>query len=410
MKRRQFIVRTASVLAPLAPLPFVGGCAPMSPATSDRTSPLAARPPCAEVARIDAQRDRIQGIYACTRPFRHAGPRVEVEPLGTKLIVHNYGHGGTGWSLSWGSSAQALALARTAAAGRGTLRSLAVVGCGPLGLTSALLAQEAGLSVRIYAKAIPPHVSSMGATGLWSPDSRFCDAPHQAGWVPRWNDMARTSFERYQQIARQPGRLVEWFHGYLLSDTPFDEAKRPAALHLGQDEKEPEYAQFKHAFRRPMVDLSSDENPFPKPHARYWNSLMFNITDYAGRLMSDFLANGGEIVMREFSDPRDFLSLPEDTVINATGYGAKALFNDGAVVPVRGQTVRLNPQSSIHYGLRADQFLVMPRTDGLVVQNMDETGNYDNSNDTRDRADAEAVVAKLQSFVAGMKCGRGARA
>jgi D-amino-acid oxidase len=36
------------------------------------------------------------------RPARHGGPRVEVEQRGSGRIVHAYGHGGAGMTLSWG--------------------------------------------------------------------------------------------------------------------------------------------------------------------------------------------------------------------------------------------------------------------------------------------------------------------
>ena len=53
---------------------------------------------------LRADIDRITAITVCTRPFRPEGPRLDVERLGDQTIVHNYGHGGSGWSLSWGSS------------------------------------------------------------------------------------------------------------------------------------------------------------------------------------------------------------------------------------------------------------------------------------------------------------------
>ena len=32
--------------------------------------------------------------------FREGGPRVEAERAGGKLLLHNYGHGGGGWTLA----------------------------------------------------------------------------------------------------------------------------------------------------------------------------------------------------------------------------------------------------------------------------------------------------------------------
>jgi D-amino-acid oxidase len=54
------------------------------------------------------------------RPVRSA-VRVEAEQLGASRLVHNYGHGGNGVSLSWGCAREATALAvqlRDEAAGR----------------------------------------------------------------------------------------------------------------------------------------------------------------------------------------------------------------------------------------------------------------------------------------------------
>jgi hypothetical protein len=203
VQRREFLRQAGTTLA-LASTATLAGCAKqvMVPAPAAKpVVPLTARMASGvtELAPIKAQTDRITGVYVCSRPFRAAGPRIEMERMGHKTIVHNYGHGGSGWSLSWGSSTLALRMAQTTG-----VRELGVIGCGALGLTSALLAQQAGLSVRIYAKALPPDVFSMRATGLWTPDSRICDAQHAAAFGDRWEEMTRTSFARYQSMLGLP--------------------------------------------------------------------------------------------------------------------------------------------------------------------------------------------------------------
>ena len=37
------------------------------------------------------------------RPYRPSGFLLRPERLGEKLLIHNYGHGGSGMSLSWGT-------------------------------------------------------------------------------------------------------------------------------------------------------------------------------------------------------------------------------------------------------------------------------------------------------------------
>src|ERR671913_1772897 len=63
--------------------------------------------------RLDISRDRIVKETVGLRPFRKRGFRVEKQELGSKTIIHNYGHGGSGWSLSWGTAKLVTELAQT---------------------------------------------------------------------------------------------------------------------------------------------------------------------------------------------------------------------------------------------------------------------------------------------------------
>src|SRR5579859_7648456 len=168
--------------------------------------------------------DRITRITVCTRPFRAQGPRLDVERIGAKSVVHNYGHGGSGWSLSWGSSG--IAVQNALATGE---RDIAVIGCGALGLTSAILLQRAGARATIYAKDLPPNVRSSLATGVWSPDSRICLERYATPAFKRqWEAMARRSWQTYQTFLGLPGDPVEWIQHYGVRDTPAPAPSRDA--------------------------------------------------------------------------------------------------------------------------------------------------------------------------------------
>lgn len=54
----------------------------------------------------------VTGSYSGLRPYRDESIRVEAEEVGRTVVVHNYGHGGAGVTLSWGSAELALALLR----------------------------------------------------------------------------------------------------------------------------------------------------------------------------------------------------------------------------------------------------------------------------------------------------------
>ena len=96
--------------------------------------------------------------------------------------------------------------------------------------------------------------------------------------------------------------------------------------------------------------------------------MVFNIADYGHTLMNDFFIAGGQFRRAEFQAPAQIAALGKKVVINCTGYGARALWKDETLVPVRGQIARLIPQPEVRYGLVYRSVLTVPRRDGLVVQ------------------------------------------
>jgi D-amino-acid oxidase len=58
-------------------------------------------------ALCGAEIDAAEPVRAGLRPFRPEGVRLELEPQ--SRIVHNYGHGGSGVTLSWGCSLEVVA-------------------------------------------------------------------------------------------------------------------------------------------------------------------------------------------------------------------------------------------------------------------------------------------------------------
>jgi hypothetical protein len=345
-------------------------------------------PPALQLVPVRAKADRITRITVCTRPFRAQGPRLDVEQFGAKTVVHNYGHGGSGWSLSWGSSS--IAVRKAMAGGE---RDIAVIGCGALGLTSALLLQRAGSRVTIYAKDLPPNVRSSLASGLWTPDSRIClEENATRAFKQLWEQMTRTSFQTYQNFLGLPGTPVEFIDSYFVSDDA-------ASLHRRQEpDARPPFAELQRELVSDLmpksVDVAPGSHPFGARFVRQNTQMMFNLADYQRLLMSDFLSNGGKIEIAEFHSPNDFAKLREKTLINATGYGARALFGDESLIPVRGQLARGIPQPEVGYGLFYKGVSFVPRRDGLVFQAVGNNDYYGFNDDTvvPDRAEADRAV------------------
>ena len=120
---------------------------------------------------------------------------VKREQYDKKNIIHNYGHGGGGISLSWGSSA--LAVNQTAGLSIG---KAAVIGSGIMGLTSARLLQDAGWDVTIYTRDISRHsVSNVGA-GQWAPTSVFEEGIASKTFEAQYKYAARIAHHAYQNL------------------------------------------------------------------------------------------------------------------------------------------------------------------------------------------------------------------
>jgi glycine/D-amino acid oxidase-like deaminating enzyme len=346
-----------------------------------------------QLVPLRASVDRITRITVCTRPFRAQGPRLDIEQVGNKTVVHNYGHGGSGWSLSWGSGA--IATEAALAAGR---RDIAVIGCGALGLTTALLLQRAGARVTIYAKELPPDVRSSLATGLYTPDSRICLEEHASpAFKQLWEQMARHSFQTYQSFLGLPGTPVEFIESYSVADTP--DRRRNREL-----DGKPAFAELERELTGDLIPAAVDFDPGYHPLGRRFvrrtTDLMFNLTAYTHTLMTDFHANGGKVEITEFHSPTDFARLKEQTLVNATGYGARALFGDQSVVPVRGQLTRMIPQADVTYGLFYQNVSFVPRRDGLVFQVVGDNDYYGYGDETTtpDRLEAEHAVNTIASL------------
>jgi glycine/D-amino acid oxidase-like deaminating enzyme len=363
-------------------------------------------PGCATTGRHAAARstfpayvptmDRIIGITVCSRPFRAAGPRLEVEKIGEQNVVHSYGHGGSGWSLSWGSGEVVTQLAF--ATGE---RDIGVVGCGAVGLTAAIQLQRAGAKVTIYARDLPPTVLSAMATGVWSPSSRIgMTESLTPAFKQQWQGMARLSWKMFQNLLGLPGAPVEFFEAYGLRDNLPQPG--PAAPH-GRADGKPSFAELDRELVPEIgvrsIDVDPAATPFAPRYVRRGSQLMFNLPAYSRMLMADFRAAGGKVVIDELHSPADFARLPHKTVVNATGIGARALMGDDSVVPVRGQLAHMVPQDDVHYGVQYNRVGLTPRRDGFVLQVSGQDDYYGYGIATRepDMAEAELAVKTIAS-------------
>ncbi|HSF17845.1 MAG TPA: FAD-dependent oxidoreductase [Vicinamibacteria bacterium] len=331
--------------------------------------------PTLKLPKVDVSEERIIRTTVGLRPFRPPGFRVERENLGQKIIVHNYGHGGGGLSLSWGSSH--LAVEKLSEDGNAPGK-VAVLGCGALGLSTARLLQQRGTEVTIYAKDVPPLTTSNVAAGQWSPFSVAEFRRRTPEFDAQIGQAARFSYRYFQGLVGSYYG-VRWLTNYVLSDSPFGGSGEAEGIVFPETR-----------------DLRPGEHPFPTQHARQFVTMLIEPHTYLGALMRDFQLAGGRVVVRELRDVDEIRSLPESAIMNCTGLGAKALFDDQELTPVKGQLTFLLPQPEVDYITLLGDLYMMPRSDGILLGGTFERGEW--SLDVDEEALARIVEGHKKFF------------
>jgi len=348
---------------------FLGGTTALLTGCAARRAPVASKPAAAlaepRLAQVRVSADRVIRAITGLRPFRPSGFVVRGEKFGEKTVVHNYGHGGAGITLSWGTAQ--LAVEEGA---KSELRDCAVLGCGVVGLSTARLLQLRGYNPVIYAKEMPPLTTSNVAGGYWDPVTLFDSDRVTPEFRRQFGDAARFAIRRYQSLAGDPYG-VRWLPVYSLSaHAPFAPAT-PDNLYSDIEPLFPETKRF-----------GPGEHPFGALYARSRYSMLIEPAIYLNALVRDFQIAGGRIVIREFRSPEEIAGLPERVLYNCTGLGAKALFGDAELTPIKGQLVFLLPQPEVEYmTVGPGDIYMFPRHDGVLLGGTHDRGVSDLSVD-----------------------------
>jgi glycine/D-amino acid oxidase-like deaminating enzyme len=359
---RRELLKTASVVVLGASL---GACA--------RTSY-----PSRRFAKVKVSPDRVIRTTVGLRPFRASGFVVRGERFGDKTVIHNYGHGSNGVSMSWGTGH--LAMEEALKTGE---RTAAVIGCGAVGLATARLLQRQGLAVTIYAKDVPPRTTSNMSAAWFSAGIGGEPSMRTPEYVRQHNRSARLAHRYFQDLVSDHYG-VRWIERYSLSESRPEEPESDNPL----GDLTPENRQ-----------LAPDEHPFPRPYARHYWTMLIEPAIYLDALLRDVLLAGGRLVVREFPSLEALLGLPERLIMNCTGLGAKALFGDEELTPIKGQLTVLLPQPEVDYILGAGRLSMIPRRDGIALGQTWERGESSLEPST---TEMQRVMGGLTQFFADM--------
>ncbi|HEY6048548.1 MAG TPA: FAD-dependent oxidoreductase [Sphingomicrobium sp.] len=330
---------------------------------------------CTPLAPVDADPSRLIRSVAGLRPYRRSGFVVRRDTLGDKALVHNYGHGGGGITLSWGSSKLATELGL-----QGHIGPVAVLGSGVMGLSTARLAQEAGFPVTIYTAALPPDTTSNIAGGQFHPFAVFHGGEEPPGFMTQFTRALDYSWRRFQiMVGDDYG--IRWLPTYVETDSP--ESKLLESF--------------------PPIDrmLTSAEHPFPWTGTLRYDTMYVETGRYLRQMLRDVQLAGAKIEVRKFATPADIAALPENLVFNCTGLGSRDLFSDQELRPARGQLAILEPQPEVQYALTGGPGYMFPRPDGIILGGTFELDQWDA---TPEPATIQKIIANHKRFFASLRC------
>jgi glycine/D-amino acid oxidase-like deaminating enzyme len=301
-------------------------------------------------------RDRVLRTIVGLRPFRPAGFVVRAEKLGDKTLVHNYGHGGAGVTLSWGTSELAVAEVMKTSAKR-----VAVLGCGAVGLATARLLQQRGIEATIYAREQPPQTTSDIAGARFYPFDVFDRKVATPAFLETLWRVSRVSYRVFRKLpADEYG--VRTYPTYACRNTPFP---KESLLNFDSPVRD---------LLPGLRDMAAAESPFPYPIVRTFETLLIEPAIYLPAVLRDYARAGGRVVVRELKTAADVAALKEPTVVNCTGIGSAALFGDPDMLPIKGQLTILRPQPEIDYITLPPDLYMFPRRDGIVLGGTFERG------------------------------------
>lgn len=250
-----------------------------------------------------------------------------------------------------------------------------VVGCGVIGLTTAITLQENNYDVKILTNKLPAETTSAVAAAVWLP---YEVKPYDK--VELWSSI---SFSTYDNLSKNENSGVS-----MIDMTTV----------IGSEED----AWWKDALPKNKIRRAS-ESELPGDHQMGYilNVPMIETQLHLQFLLEKFEADGGKVEMRKVEDLNNFDQ--NKIIINCTGLAAKELTGDTELYPIQGQIVLLkrNPNikctmSEILEGEKMDKLAyIVPRTDFTVLGGTAEAHNYGlNPSDE----EASAIIKRCKSL------------
>ena len=263
----------------------------------------------------------------CYRPMRHGSPNLSIAQEAGKVVAHNYGHGGSGWTLGPGSANYVNTLLINSQYSKELTNKstpLAIIGAGVIGLFTAYDLSKRGYNnITIYADRIDS-LTSHNAGGLLAPVS-MDNAPEMQATI---DQIGIDAYRFYDGIAKQ--KNPDFKRGVLIVPTYFNE-REDSGL-------EPYVGKVMAPAKEVVLDFG---NGTTRKMVVYDDGIYMDTATLMGELHAYLKTHGIRIVKRKINS---FVELKQKFIFNCSGLGSSQLANDREVMPVQGHLIMLKNQ------------------------------------------------------------------
>lgn len=222
---------------------------------------------------------------------------------------------------------------------------ITILGCGVIGITTALHLAEQRHQVTIRTWKAPPETTSDKAAAFWSP-YRIGEDAQTLSWIGE-------TFRVLEDISRIPGSGVSMIRLNKYLKDPTDDSDNWWLQSIPGKQ---------------YASIAKDQ--LPKGYQAGWTTEvpLMETPVYLPYLLERFRQAGGRVVTGEqITDVRSYVS-DHMLVVNCTGLGSRQLLGDQSLVAVRGQIAVIRAPSVDAIYVDADQpIYLVPRADGCVV-------------------------------------------
>ncbi len=261
----------------------------------------------------------------CYRPMRKGSPNMSVEIVGEKIIAHNYGHGGSGWTLGPGSAKYVVDLVETSANATSISKSapVVVVGAGVLGLFTAYELTLRGFSNIIVAASSFDGLTSHNAGGLLAPVSMDNNPSMQ----PVIDRIGIDAYRFYAEVAA--GKHAHFSKGARIMPAYFENRSESGL--------EPYVGKV----MQPAKDVILDFGNGTRRNMISYDDGIFMDTAVMMQLLHDYLKDKVTFEQRKVER---YSELTSTLIFDCSGLGAGALNGDNDMVSVQGHLIMLRDQ------------------------------------------------------------------